>query len=246
MTLNFKGLWAALIREIALCCIFSVDKSKMASHRTIDYSFGNVINQMRSAQLFSLIVQGVVLYLDSGRIGLSAFLIPFAVIICNMYIVGMRYWAPSTAQYAAELFGGFLLALLAHFLSPEVESGVSSVLYNLSDYLSISTGFCCAGVEIYEGFQHQFLRSIHCVYLRSSIYVLIWKESSVCNPTTLLVLALRLTLAFVLSVSAMMSLLEQILNRSMTSSIRRTNRHKKNEFSYTLLCVGNKSSRTYD
>uniref|UniRef100_A0A915EWE7 ABC transmembrane type-1 domain-containing protein n=1 Tax=Ditylenchus dipsaci TaxID=166011 RepID=A0A915EWE7_9BILA len=57
------------------------------------------------------------------------------------------------------------------------------------------------------------VRSIHCVYLRSSIYVLIWKESSVCNPTTLLVLALRLTLTFVLSVSAMMSLLEQILGR---------------------------------
>uniref|UniRef100_A0A915DPK3 Uncharacterized protein n=1 Tax=Ditylenchus dipsaci TaxID=166011 RepID=A0A915DPK3_9BILA len=85
------------------------------------------------------------------------------------------------------------------------------------------------------------LNSIIC---KGRIYVLIWKESSVCNPTTLLVLALRLTLAFVLSVSAMMSLLEQILGRSMTSSIRRTNRHKKNEFSYTLLCVGSKSSRT--
>uniref|UniRef100_A0A915CQS9 DUF7087 domain-containing protein n=1 Tax=Ditylenchus dipsaci TaxID=166011 RepID=A0A915CQS9_9BILA len=60
---------------------FSVDKSKMALI-VPSTTLRNVINQMRSAQLFSLIVQGVVLYwilvalvclpLDSFRLSSSA------------------------------------------------------------------------------------------------------------------------------------------------------------------------------
>ncbi|KAI1707363.1 hypothetical protein DdX_12460 [Ditylenchus destructor] len=142
----------------------------MASHRTIDYSFGNVINQLRSTQVITLVVQAVVLYLESHRIGLVGFLVPFIVVLCNLYIVGTR-WIYSIdgrydiqqmlhkedfsikAQYAIGLFGGFLLSLVVHFVSPLIDPGLSSLMYNIANYVSISSSFCCAGVEVYEGLQ---------------------------------------------------------------------------------------------
>ncbi|KAH7728677.1 Protein R05D7.1 [Aphelenchoides avenae] len=140
----------------------------MVSHRAIDYTFGNVVNQLRSTQLFALVFQLLILFMEKEHYGFSGFAIPGFFICINFGFAFMRWFQQIDgrydaqqllsvksyglkSQYAFALFSAFLLALLTHFLSPEIESGLSAFLYHLSDYVSIATSGMCMFVEVFEG-----------------------------------------------------------------------------------------------
>jgi hypothetical protein len=147
-------------------------ESKMAAHRNSDYSFGSIVHQLRTAQLVAMALQSLMLYMEADLIGITGFLLPFIVISVNFYFVGTRWYhqidgrydiqqlvsvkdPALKARYGFALFGGFLLALLAHFLATPIPSGVSSLLFNLSNYVSIVTSAAYAGIEAYEGLKNK-------------------------------------------------------------------------------------------
>ncbi|KAH7728605.1 Protein R05D7.1 [Aphelenchoides avenae] len=142
-------------------------ETKINAHRGGDYAFGNIVSQLRLGHLIAMGIQVLILYSEEDRIGLSGFLLPFILIAVNVYFVGRRWHyqvdgrydiqqlmavkdPKVKAQYAFALFGGFVLSLLAHFLSSPM-AGVSSLLYNLSDFAAIVVSAGAAGVECYEG-----------------------------------------------------------------------------------------------
>uniref|UniRef100_A0AC35FVF7 Uncharacterized protein n=1 Tax=Panagrolaimus sp. PS1159 TaxID=55785 RepID=A0AC35FVF7_9BILA len=143
-------------------------KQKMASQKTIDYSFGNTVNQLRIAQLVTLGLQGVTLFMESDRIGLFGFFLPFIFIIGNLFLSGKRWYneidgrydaqqlvnvsdPALKAQYAIALFGGLVLAIITHFATPTFTSGFASFMYHIADYGAIATSIGCAGLECFEG-----------------------------------------------------------------------------------------------
>uniref|UniRef100_A0A914E8H8 DUF2975 domain-containing protein n=1 Tax=Acrobeloides nanus TaxID=290746 RepID=A0A914E8H8_9BILA len=132
------------------------------------YQYANVIHQLRTGQLVVTLLQVIILYMESDRLWLASFLIPFFLIGVNIFLTGKRWYhqidgrydvqqmlsareSGLKVQYGLAVFGGFLLALAVHFVAPIMPSGLSSLLFNLSDYLAIVTSGATAGVEVYEG-----------------------------------------------------------------------------------------------
>ncbi|CAD5205973.1 unnamed protein product [Bursaphelenchus okinawaensis] len=140
------------------------------SHRTIDYTYPSVIYQLRSAHLGALFVQAFTLYLWSRTLGLSGFLLPFIFICLNVYLVFRRWYYSIDGRYDFQkflgvnkpqlklhyfiaLFASAILTLLAHFFGPDLEGGITTFLYNLSNYLSLSCSLCILFVDCYEGYK---------------------------------------------------------------------------------------------
>jgi len=141
-----------------------------AELRNQSYDYGKVIHQLRTAHLVVLAIQTVVLYMESDRVsyGFMATVLPFVFLVANVYVVGVRWYkqvdgrhdfqqltgnaAPAVKfQYGLGLFGGVVLAILVHFVSPTINTILASMLYGLFNYLSILVGGACSAVEVYEG-----------------------------------------------------------------------------------------------
>ena len=144
-------------------------KSQFSQH----YNYMSIIHQLRTGQIISLVMQMTILYLDYNILGFLGFFIPIGVILANVALVGQRWYhridgrkdiniiqnssvkPVDKIQNAVGLFGPFVLALLAHYITPEIPSSVSAMIYRLLAYLSILIGAGTAGIEIYEGMKQK-------------------------------------------------------------------------------------------
>ena len=137
------------------------------------YSYSKIIPQLRLGQLVALPIQALALYLEAGRIGLLGFLIPFSLICANFYLTLTKFQqkrdgrsdaqtlvnsknTQTKTQAGIQVFGGFLLALLVHFVSPRASTSMlGSLVFNLADYLIIVAAFVCVGLDLYEGLKNK-------------------------------------------------------------------------------------------
>ena len=90
----------------------------MANHKSIDSTFGTTVHQLRIAQLVTLGLQvcilmlqiyllminfqAITLFMESDRIGLIGFFIPFIVIVGNLFLSGKRWYNEIDGRYDAQ------------------------------------------------------------------------------------------------------------------------------------------------
>jgi hypothetical protein len=135
-----------------------------------NYNYGKMVHQMRTAQLVTLAIQAVMLFMDADSVWLYfKFLIPFFFILAESYIIGMRWYyhvdgrgdfgeitsannSPQVkAQHAIGLFGPLVFAGIVRFIAPMLESSLHAMMFNLCSYLTILLAGICAAIEVYEG-----------------------------------------------------------------------------------------------
>lgn len=68
-------------------------------HRQIDYTYPNLIYQLRLVHLVALVLQAFALYLWCRELGLGAFCVPFALMCVNFYLVFKRFYYSIDGRY---------------------------------------------------------------------------------------------------------------------------------------------------
>uniref|UniRef100_A0A1I7Z9P3 DUF3796 domain-containing protein n=1 Tax=Steinernema glaseri TaxID=37863 RepID=A0A1I7Z9P3_9BILA len=136
------------------------------------YHYGTVTYQLRAAQLVANAIGAVCLYSEADRMGLGNFLFPVIFLLAEMLIVGKRWYhsidgrfdfkqmlsvadSGMKIQYAINVFGGFLLALIVHGMTAEIPSALSALGFHLTDYLAIVASFASLALDIFEGMKQK-------------------------------------------------------------------------------------------
>ncbi|KAK0427559.1 hypothetical protein QR680_010293 [Steinernema hermaphroditum] len=138
-------------------------------HKPIDRNFPTLMYELRGAELLGCCIQVLVLYMEHEQIGYGNFLLPTIFLGVHIALVFSRWFnevdgrydfqqmmsvhsdSSTKADYAFGLYGGFVLALIVHFVAADMHSGLSSFVFRFSDYVAVlSAAFCCA-VESFEG-----------------------------------------------------------------------------------------------
>lgn len=144
-------------------------------HLSFGSNFPTIIYQLRSLQLIALLVQICILYMESDRMGL-ALALPLAIHILNFYHTGKRLYMNIDgrfdlrqifgvrnlllkARYAYAVFGSLFYAILAHFVTGEIPSTVSAVLYTVSKFTSFGGSAAVVAAEIFETVMNRFGQS---------------------------------------------------------------------------------------
>ncbi|KAK0429475.1 hypothetical protein QR680_011397 [Steinernema hermaphroditum] len=145
-------------------------RSDSTSSRIVSggYHYGTVTHQLRTAQLVANGIGAVCLYSEADRMGLGNFLLPVVFLLAQILVVGKRWYhsidgrfdfkqmlsvadSRMKVQYAINVFGGFVLALMVHWMTAEIPSALSSLGFHLTDYLAIVASFASLALDIFEG-----------------------------------------------------------------------------------------------
>uniref|UniRef100_A0A1I8AB00 DUF2723 domain-containing protein n=1 Tax=Steinernema glaseri TaxID=37863 RepID=A0A1I8AB00_9BILA len=132
------------------------------SHKTIDRNFPALMYQLRAAEL-------VACFFQMSHIGFGYFLLPTIFLSLEVTIVFSRWFNEidgrydfqqmtserkdgyTKAQYACNLYGSVVLAVLVHCIAVDMESGLSAFVFGFADYVAILSAAFCAAVESFEG-----------------------------------------------------------------------------------------------
>jgi len=156
--------------KVCLLLLFLIDTDtvRRAPLYTLQMDYAPVVQQLRLAQAALLGVSAVALYSEADRIGLSSFLLPFALICLHLYFVLTRWQGcidgrydfegilassglDTQIHYGVQVFAPFVLSVLVHFASPIIPSSSTSTVFNLSHYFTIVAAAIVLVFDVYGG-----------------------------------------------------------------------------------------------